>query len=153
MEAFTIVTQPYFGQYSHRMGYIICLFSLTFLIAGNLILGMLLVLGAVLCFKTNYKLKFDPANKRVFDFIDIVGYKKGEYLEIEDFSKVFITNTKYTRYTEFGDKSGLKDVVYNLYLATSNRKFFLKESESKRKVIDLAEELCLKLEIPLEDYT
>lgn len=121
----------------------------------NILIGMIVVIGAVLVVTTHYRIEVDFGRGTYRDYTWILGIKSGEKAHFDHIEYIFINKNKVSQ--TMGNRAvstTIQRYDYNGYLKFSEtQKIHLRSDESKTTLLRHMQFLAAKLNCQLHDYS
>lgn len=126
-----------------------------FIIAGNLWLGIGLMLLGVILITTQYRMEINMTQKYYREYVWFLGIKTGAKIPFEEIHYFYITRSKKTKvYGQTYKNHYVTGACYNGYTKFSeNEKIFIGDSDSKDSILERIAKINTVLKLDIMDYS
>jgi hypothetical protein len=128
---------------------------LVFLPQVHIILKFTLAVASLAVLTAHYRLRFDKRNKEYYDYVWLLGLRRGEHLRFDKIEYLFIKRNK-VRQTVYSMMSSttIHSEVYDAFLRISeDNKIHLFSSRNRDSALKRLKALSLLLGVDILDYT
>lgn len=147
-----VKTQEYFPVQFIVVGIGLTLAGIFIIFHKTWLSAVLIPLGILLS-STHYRVNIDFDKKMVFDYLWIIGFKKGTKNKFKKAEYFYMNSTKFNQtHGSVSVRFHSSGKIFNAYLKLDNENVFLKEGFDKGEIKSFVFSLSHKFNIPYQDY-
>lgn len=152
---FSYATHEYFSGNVKFLGIVLLIMGLLLFTNASFVASAILLLLAITIFTTSYGIDINFSNKEVFDYLKILGFKKGDKSKFETIECLFMTSgLKKTKMQLRASNTDHVSTEYHGYLKISDeKKIHLLSSVTKIKVEELLNRMSRDLNVDFADLS
>lgn len=134
---------------------VLLVFAVLLVVLKSVVFELIILLACVVIFTTHYRLRIDYTNKAFFDYVWILGFKKGDHGKFEKIEYLFIKKSRISqKMNHLAGSAIVQKEVYDGYLKFSDReKIHLMTTDSKNALVKKLSVISNALKVRIMDYS